>query len=134
MTNEEAIQCEDAISRQEVQDLMATWIKDQQYNDKSREILEVIDEKIEDMPSVQPKQRTGRWEHGVCCGCGFDWGKVAPITNVTPYCPSCGAKMEVEEKSCSNCKFWCLDRNDENRRCKYCYRQDEWQAESEDKE
>ena len=38
----------------------------------------------------------------------------------------------MEEKSCSNCKFWCLDKNDENRRCKYCYHQDEWQAESED--
>jgi len=45
-----------------------------------------------------------------------------------------GAKMEVDEKSCSNCKFWLLDKNDKNRRCQYCYRQDEWQAESEDKE
>ena len=44
-------------------------------------------------------------------------------------------KADAEEKKgCSNCKFWCLDKNDENRRCKYCYCQDEWQAESEDKE
>ena len=38
---------------------------------------------------------------------------------------------EHEEKSCSNCKFWCLDKNDESRRCQYCYHQDEWQPESE---
>ena len=37
-----------------------------------------------------------------------------------------------KEKSCSNCKFWRLDKNDENRRCRYCYHQDEWQAESEE--
>lgn len=37
-----------------------------------------------------------------------------------------------EEKRCSNCKFWCLDANDKNRKCKYCYNQDEWQAESEE--
>ena len=41
-------------------------------------------------------------------------------------------QREVEEKSCSNCKFWHLDENDENRRCRYCSRQDEWQAESEE--
>ena len=46
--------CEDAISRAEVHDLLATWIKDQQNNDKTREILEVIDGKIEDFPSVNP--------------------------------------------------------------------------------
>ena len=58
-------------------------------------------------------------------------------------CNTCGQKCAikyhgcsnwtpiVEEKSCSDCKFWCLNENDENRRCKYCYRQDEWQAESE---
>lgn len=36
-----------------------------------------------------------------------------------------------EEKSCSNCKSWRLEAYDKNRRCEYCYNQDEWQAESE---
>lgn len=44
-------------------------------------------------------------------------------------------KAESEdEKSCSNCKSWRLDRNDENRRCIYCFDQDEWEAESEEDE
>ena len=37
------------------------------------------------------------------------------------------------EKGCSNCKYWLLDKNDEKRKCKYCYDMDEWVAESEDK-
>lgn len=43
-------------------------------------------------------------------------------------------KESEEEKSCSNCKSWRLDRNDENRRCSYCFDQDEWEAESEEDE
>ncbi len=39
--------------------------------------------------------------------------------------------QEIEEKSCSNCKFWGLDKDDKSRRCRYCYHQDEWQEESE---
>ena len=30
------------------------------------------------------------------------------------------------EKSCVDCKFWLLDKNDENRRCRYCVDMDEW--------
>lgn len=37
------------------------------------------------------------------------------------------------DKSCSNCKYWLLDKDDENRKCKYCFEMDEWVAESEDK-
>ena len=39
---------------------------------------------------------------------------------------------ESEDKSCSNCKYWLLDKNDENRKCKYCFEMDEWKAESEE--
>ena len=39
--------------------------------------------------------------------------------------------QERENKSCSNCKYWILDKNDENRKCKYCFEMDEWVAESE---
>ena len=47
--------CEDAISRAEVHDLLATWLSDK-LNENTREVLEVIDGKVEDMPSVTPKQ------------------------------------------------------------------------------
>ena len=42
-------------------------------------------------------------------------------------------KPESEGKSCSNCKYWLLDKNNENRRCKYCFKMDKWAAEIEDK-
>ena len=41
-------------------------------------------------------------------------------------------KAESEDKSCSNCKYWLLDKNNESRKCKYCFEMDEWVAESED--
>ena len=41
--------------------------------------------------------------------------------------------QESEDKSCSNCKYWLLDKNNENKKCKYCFAMDEWVAESEDK-
>ena len=46
--------CEDAISREAVHDLIATWLSDYLLDD-TREVLEVIDEKVEDLPSVTPK-------------------------------------------------------------------------------
>ena len=47
-------QFDDAISRQEVQDLLATWLSDY-LTDETREALETIDGKVGDMPSVTPK-------------------------------------------------------------------------------
>lgn len=38
------------------------------------------------------------------------------------------------DKSCSNCKYWLLDKDDENRKCKYCFEMDEWAEESEEYE
>lgn len=43
----------------------------------------------------------------------------------------CSGLQEKSDKSCSNCKYWLLDKNDENRKCKYCFEMDEWVAESE---
>ena len=50
----DAFTCEDCISREAVHDLIATWLSDYLLDD-TREILEVIDEKVEDLPSVTPK-------------------------------------------------------------------------------
>lgn len=51
---EELEPCDDCISRQAVHDLIATWLSDYLLDD-TREVLEVIDEKVEDLPSVTPK-------------------------------------------------------------------------------
>ena len=49
----EALTDEDAISREEVHDLLVTWLNDY-LTDETRDALEVIDAKIEDLPSVTP--------------------------------------------------------------------------------
>ena len=52
---------------------------------------------IENLPSVQPERRKGRWRKGVC-ECGYDWAKDAPISSVPNFCINCGADMrEVSE-------------------------------------
>ena len=58
-------------------------------------------EAVENLPSVTPQQRTGRWikqNYGwnwQCSECGF----VTPPSakEIFTFCPNCGAKMEVEE-------------------------------------
>lgn len=47
--------CDDAISRQAVQDYIAKYLSQYLYNDV-REAVEVIDEYIGELPSVNPKQ------------------------------------------------------------------------------
>lgn len=45
------------------------------------------------LPSAEPERKTGKWINDHCTNCGYG---VFPWNN-TPYCPRCGAKMEVEE-------------------------------------
>ena len=60
--------------------------------------------RIDDLPSVTPKQRKGHWEmcedadgiYGVCDICGID-ADFSHYGKAYPYCPSCGAKMEEQE-------------------------------------
>lgn len=51
-------------------------------------------ETIDSVPfaDVQPVVR-GKWKHGVCQTCFFDWSEVAPFANVPNFCPNCGADM-----------------------------------------
>lgn len=40
------------------------------------------------------ERKKGKWNHGLCSVCGYDWGKDAPIANVPSFCPNCGTRME----------------------------------------
>lgn len=44
---------------------------------------------------VRPVVR-GKWKHGVCQTCFFDWASVSPIAGVPNFCPNCGADMREE--------------------------------------
>ena len=88
----------DLISRQAAFDEII-WNSDNGLID-----AKVAIEALRKLPSVEPERKTGKWigEERWClpkcsvCGAscfgehGFDAIK-------TPYCPNCGAKMEVEE-------------------------------------
>ena len=58
-----------------------------------------INEVLNSMPSVQPKEKTGKWLHDqgkyknrwICTECYYKW--YFPKEEAK-YCPNCGAKME----------------------------------------
>ena len=88
--------CDDAISRQAVQDYLAKYLSQYLYNDV-REAVEVIDEYIGELPSVNPT-KTGHWIWCVgshkCSNCEeYTWFSHRELLR---YCPNCGAKMESE--------------------------------------
>lgn len=122
---EELEPCDDAISRAEVHDLLATWLSDY-LTEETREALETIDGKIEDMQPVTPegetitdfadrcrecgakygkllKSKTGSWivhpkggcAHLVCSKCLSD----APFDCKTNFCPNCGSRMIEPQES-----------------------------------
>ena len=89
---------EDCISRQAMIDAIykkhiggKDAIKNAPINDLYACGLEGAVDAVEDMPSVQLQQGHGEWIDNNCSICGYgvkEW-------NNTPYCPNCGAKMEV---------------------------------------
>lgn len=61
----------------------------------------MVRELIEDLPSAEPK--TGKWEEicndhisGRCSACGWEAYLYEDDVVGMPYCPNCGARMEVE--------------------------------------
>jgi hypothetical protein len=104
--------CEDAISRQAairaIEALQRPIMREESnyYQFKFSGMSEALGA-VENLPSVTPQQRTGRWIevldesdslgnktwHHECSICGSDksgWGTYK-------HCPDCGTKMEVEE-------------------------------------
>lgn len=94
--------CGDAISRQAVQDYIAKYLSQYLYNDV-REAVEVIDEYIGELPSVNPQSKIGHWiahpkgiyAHLVCDKCLSN----APYDCRTHYCPNCGCRMIEPQES-----------------------------------
>lgn len=69
---------------------------------------EIIVQKIKDLPSVQPQQKTGHWEYkrtriagkellagAYCSECKEEC--TVYHSEIFNYCPNCGAKMEVDK-------------------------------------
>lgn len=89
--------CEDCISRSEV--LMHSHIE---YDDDGMGHRVIYIEDIEDLPSVTPQQKVGKWikiepyplqmNEYKCSECGHGTND-----NTESYCSECGAKMEVEK-------------------------------------
>ena len=95
--------CGDAISRQAVLDLMrglTRWCvrsEDGKWNNVGL-LYDDVMFGIDELPSVTPQQRTGRW---IKQNYGWDWqcsecGFVTPPSakEIFTFCPNCGAKME----------------------------------------
>ena len=92
-----------AISLNAVHDLIATWLDDY-LSEETREALETIDGKIDDMPSVTPQPKKGHWIERKnvyrfynmkwkyeCSECGLE------VQYKCPYCYHCGADMRGEK-------------------------------------
>ena len=96
--------CGDAISRQAVLDAMyalcgtGETFKENPWRDNPH--IDAITDAIDDLPSVTPQQRTGRWiltdDDFVYCSECEDSYYPRPIDASWYYCPHCGAKMESE--------------------------------------
>lgn len=57
----------------------------------------IISEALREYQDAEMLERkNGKWKHGCCSECGYNWGKDAPIANVPNFCPNCGAKMKQE--------------------------------------
>lgn len=106
--------CDDAISRRAAIDeirfgqsyvtkISSTGALEHLF-DKENKALEEAVERIEELPSVTPKQKTAQWKWlrndvVMCDKCGYvqtlvDFDEDKRGKN---YCPSCGRKMEDEE-------------------------------------
>lgn len=125
--------CEDAVSRQAVDEYITNLLSGYLY-DEERTRLEDLTAYIWELPSVTPQPKIGQWIAGV-----DRWGDIVTTVNgyrcseccafnadKDNYCPNCGARMIESEKGniCDN-------------DCEHC----DWvtcpkmeQAESEDKE
>lgn len=57
---------------------------------------DVYEQIAEQLPSVEPERKTGKWIDGKCnrCGTNAPFWAMASTYYCSEYCPNCGAKME----------------------------------------
>lgn len=107
--------CEDAVNRETILKFFDGWMSvlDENCHNQSVSDLKIIKRDFANLPSVTPKQRTGKWIYcedsmadcvdGYRCDkCGFfvPWDythKSIDYIKDYNYCPNCGAKMEVTD-------------------------------------
>lgn len=85
--------CEDAISRTDVKKYLSA-------PDANGDRV-IYESDLDLLPPVTPQPKTGHWinldeTHSKCDRCGAVF-EIASENGEANYCPSCGAKMEVEE-------------------------------------
>ena len=90
---------DDLISRQAAIDFIKDHSYSVRYDGNSIEqgmTITGIEQALNEVPSIQPKQTTGRWSNAekycgefVCTNCNM-----LCYTNKYRYCPNCGAIME----------------------------------------
>lgn len=53
---------------------------------------------IDELPSVEPERKPGKWIDGKCnrCGTHAPFWEMATTYYCSEYCPKCGAPMEVD--------------------------------------
>ena len=88
--------CEDAVSRTEVMRMLYEPV----HHGFSTLLCEAAIDGVKTLPSVTPKQRTGKWIKTYRNGFGNLIGqcnKCGRSASVDNYCPNCGAKMEGEK-------------------------------------
>ena len=87
---------DDLISRQAAIDFIKDHSYPVRYDRTSIEqgmTLTGIEQALNEVPTVQPVQKTGRWIDDNCSECG----QYVYHGDANNYCPNCGAKMESEE-------------------------------------
>ena len=105
----EKVQYDEELARNRVLDTESTLPYPNNLNPSYIRYVAQMDEctklkfRIADAPTIEPERKKGKWihdgfdiPHGVdwihCSECGRREPNVLPAK--TPYCPSCGAKME----------------------------------------
>lgn len=100
--------CEDAISRQQVLDIVKfeeKWLKDAKGNNPNTDIaFSGIMAKVVKLPLVAPTRKKGTWVKATemvstvkCPICGREFVFLMGGTNLK-FCPNCGSQMSYEQE------------------------------------
>lgn len=90
--------CEDCVSREAMLNGLASIAKAKARSDAQKALMGRIMFFTEQLPSVAPKSRTGKWVAGRTIGDGFTCSECNTRYRMYPmiyrFCPKCGTKME----------------------------------------